>query len=68
MIKLTNATLELLGQTLLLNPSIIISVTPVDDNTEAKSAIHGMNGKDVATWVVKESIDKVYSKLKGNLP
>jgi uncharacterized protein YlzI (FlbEa/FlbD family) len=63
MIKLTNARPELLGQILLLNPSIITSVTPVDDETEAKCAIHGINGKEAGTWIVKETIDTVFTKL-----
>jgi hypothetical protein len=67
MIKLTNATPELLGQTLILNPTIIISVTPVDNDTEVKSAIHGMNGQETGVWLVKEPIDVVFDKLKGNI-
>ena len=69
MIKLTSADEFLDGQTLILNPRVIISITPAGKlhHSTAKTAIRGMDGKDARIWLVQEEIDVVFSKLKGNI-
>lgn len=68
MIKLTNADEFQQGDTLILNPRIISSITPVKiKDSIAKTAIRGIEGKDMKIWFVQESIDVVFSKLKGNM-
>ena len=69
MIKLTSADEFLDGQTLILNPRVIISITPAGklSHATAKTAIRGMDGKEARTWLVQEEIDVVFSKLKGNI-
>ena len=69
MIKLTNAEEFGVGEILILNPRVIISISPtgrIKDST-AKTAIRAMDGKDVRTWLVQEPIEVVFSKLKGNI-
>ena len=69
MIKLTSADEFLDGQTLILNPRVIISISPAGKlhPSTAKTAIRGMDGKEARTWLVQEEIDVVFSKLKGNI-
>jgi hypothetical protein len=69
MIKLTNANEFQDGEMLILNPRVIISISPSGklQNSTAKTAIRGMDGKDARIWLVQEPIDVVFSKLKGNI-
>jgi hypothetical protein len=69
MIKLTNAAEFQDGEILILNPRVIISISPAGklNNSTAKTAIRSMDGKDIRTWLVQEPIDVVFSKLKGNI-
>ena len=69
MIKLTNAEQMCDGEILILNPRAIVSISPAGriKDSNAKTAIRSMDGKDIRTWLVQEPIEVVFSKLKGNI-
>jgi hypothetical protein len=61
MIKLTNATKEFAGDSLILNPDFIVSI--FSDNSDPKNTVtnvFGIIGSNTQVWQVKETVDEIY--------